>query len=168
MAPPLSIRPLNPGDIEGVRSLLCYGPTFNLLRVSHGRTLGLYTYSVNKLSENYYTQRKKMRDQGELNPRSRLWYHARWIPEPIQPYYPGDIEGTRDLLCYSPTFPLLRVSRGHTLRPCVYSANNKVGENYYTWWKKMCGQGELNPRSWFWYHARWHLLCQSNHKTQVI
>jgi hypothetical protein len=28
--------------------------------------------------------------------------------------------------------------------------------------------GELNPRPRLWYHARRHLLCQSNHKTQVI
>jgi hypothetical protein len=46
--------------------------------------------------------------------------------------------------------------------------NNKVGENYYAQRKKMCDRGKLNPKPQLWYHARWHLLCQSNHKTQVI
>jgi hypothetical protein len=40
-------------------------------------------------------------------------------------------KGRGDLLCYNPTFSLLHASRGHVLRPCAYSANSKVGENYY-------------------------------------
>jgi hypothetical protein len=31
----------------------------------------------NKVGENYYAQRKKICGREELNPRPRLWYHAR-------------------------------------------------------------------------------------------
>jgi hypothetical protein len=35
-------------------------------------------YSANStVGENYYVQQKKIRGQRELNPRPRLWYHAR-------------------------------------------------------------------------------------------
>jgi hypothetical protein len=77
-------------------------------------------------------------------------------------------KGRVRLLCYSTTFLLLRASRGRTLRPYAYSANSKVAENYYTQRKKMRDRGKLNPRPRLWYHTRRPLLCQSNHKTQVI
>jgi hypothetical protein len=35
-------------------------------------------------------------------------------------------------------FPLLRASHGRALEPCAYSANNKVGGNYYAHQKKIC------------------------------
>jgi hypothetical protein len=35
-----------------------------------------------------------------------------------------------------------------------YSANNKVGGNYYAQRKKMRGRRKLNPRPRLWYHAR--------------
>jgi hypothetical protein len=77
------------------------------------------------------------------------------------------MEGVGDLLCYSSTFLFVRTSHGHALKPCAYLANSKLGENYYTKRKKIHDRGELNPRSWLWYHAR-HPRDQSNHKTQVI
>jgi hypothetical protein len=77
-------------------------------------------------------------------------------------------KGWGGLVCYGPTFPFLCVSRGHALEPCAYSANNKVGENYYAQRKKIRAQGKLNPRPQLWYHARRHLLYLSNYKTQVI
>jgi hypothetical protein len=78
------------------------------------------------------------------------------------------MKGRGGLLCYSPTFSLLRASRGRALGPCVYSADNKVGGNYYAQWKKMRCRGESNPRPRLWYHARRLFFFQFNHKTQVI
>jgi hypothetical protein len=78
------------------------------------------------------------------------------------------MEGWGGLLCYSSTFSLLHASRDHALGPYAYSVNSNVSENYYTQQKKMRGRGELDPIPQLWYHARRHLICQSNHKTQVI
>jgi hypothetical protein len=47
-----------------------------------------------------------------------------WPHWPILPKNPGDIEGARDLLCYSPTFSLLRAS-------CGWRSGQR---------KKMCGR----------------------------
>jgi hypothetical protein len=55
-------------------------------RASRGRVFGPFAYSANsKVDGNYYAQRKKMHGRGELNPRSRLWYHARRPSFSIQP-----------------------------------------------------------------------------------
>jgi hypothetical protein len=63
-------------------------------------------------------------------------------------------KGRVSLLCYSPTFPLLRVSRGRALEPCAYLANSKGSGNYYAQRKKMHDREELNSRTRLWYHAR--------------
>jgi hypothetical protein len=63
-------------------------------------------------------------------------------------------KGWGGLLCYDPTFPLLRTSRGRALKPYAYSANGKVCEYYYAHRKEMCGREELNPRPRLWYHVR--------------
>jgi hypothetical protein len=50
-------------------------------------------------------------------------------------------KGRGSLLCYGPTFPLLCASHGRALGPCAYSANSKVGGNYYAQRKKMRSWG---------------------------
>jgi hypothetical protein len=49
-------------------------------------------------------------------------------------------KGREGLLYYSSTFPLLRVSHDRALGPYAYSANSKVGENYYAQRKKIRGR----------------------------
>jgi hypothetical protein len=69
-------------------------------------------------------------------------------------------------MLWSNILPHVRVSHGRTLRPCVYSMNDKIGENYHTLKpcaysmngkvggnyyaqrKKMRARRELNPRPW--------------------
>jgi hypothetical protein len=58
--------------------ILCYNSTFSLLRASRSRALGPYAYSVKQQGRWWLLHAsKKIRGQGELNPRPRLWYHVR-------------------------------------------------------------------------------------------
>jgi hypothetical protein len=87
---------------KGREGLLYYSPIFLLLCVSRG-------YSTNStIGGNYYTQRKKIRGRGELNPRSQLRYHARGpssASPTIKPEWYGRDEGASYIIIqHSPSY----------------------------------------------------------------
>jgi hypothetical protein len=56
------------------------------------------------------------------------------------------MEGVGGLLCYGTAFPLLHTSHSRAIRTWAYSANSKIGGNYYVQRKKLRARGELNPK----------------------
>jgi hypothetical protein len=56
------------------------------------------------------------------------------------------MEGVGGLFCYGTAFPLLRTSHSHAIGTWAYSANSKIGGNYYAQRKKLRARGKLNPK----------------------
>jgi hypothetical protein len=65
--------------MEGVGSLLYYGPTFPLLRASRGRAraMGVLSEQQDRWELLRAAEENVWRGEGELNPRPWLWYHTR-------------------------------------------------------------------------------------------